>query len=209
LRLLLRFPTGLGRFLLWGGHAAPAGASAFLDEQVGRYQSTGITDDAGELPLPVQPDVKCHHHPLREVPPRRHIARERCHRRNELCLRLLLPLTISRSRIVPVPENVTKILSNPLVSPEAQYVGSPEGVRYYRFVSLTRPAMPTKPVRGNRGSNRKHLPTEATRGLVKGCVACGASQESICSLLGGIALPHYISIIAKSWILQWSWPTLP
>jgi hypothetical protein len=55
--------------------------------------------------------------------------------------------------------------------------------------------MPTKPVRGNRGSNRKHLPTEATRGLVKGCVACGASQESICSLLGGIALPtlykHY------------------
>jgi hypothetical protein len=49
--------------------------------------------------------------------------------------------------------------------------------------------MPTKPVRGNRGSNRKHLPTEATRGLVKGCVACGASQESICSLLGGIALP--------------------
>jgi hypothetical protein len=49
--------------------------------------------------------------------------------------------------------------------------------------------MPTKPVRGNRRSNRKHLPTEATRGLVKGCVACGASQESICSLLGGIALP--------------------
>ena len=49
--------------------------------------------------------------------------------------------------------------------------------------------MPSKPVRGNRGSNRKHLPTEATRGLVKGCVACGASQESICSLLGGIALP--------------------
>jgi hypothetical protein len=49
--------------------------------------------------------------------------------------------------------------------------------------------MPTKPVRGNRRSNRKHLPTEATRGLAKGCVACGASQESICSLLGGIALP--------------------
>ena len=75
------------------------------------------------------------------------------------------------------------------VSPEAQYVGSSEGVRYYRLVSLTRLAMPTKPVRGNRGSNRKHLPTEETRGLVKGCVACGASQESICSLLGGIALP--------------------
>jgi hypothetical protein len=49
--------------------------------------------------------------------------------------------------------------------------------------------MPSKPVRGTRGSNRKHVPTEASRGLVKGCVACGASQESICSLLGGIALP--------------------
>jgi hypothetical protein len=49
--------------------------------------------------------------------------------------------------------------------------------------------MPTQPVRGNRGSNKKHVPTEETRGLVKGCVACGASQENICSLLGGITLP--------------------
>ena len=56
-----------------------------------------------------------------------------------------------------------------------------------RIVNET--SMPNKPVRGTRGSNRKHLPTEATRGLVKGCVACGASQESICSLLGNIALP--------------------
>jgi hypothetical protein len=56
-----------------------------------------------------------------------------------------------------------------------------------RIVNET--SMPNKPVRGTRGSNRKHLPTEATRGLVKGCVACGASQESICSLLGHIALP--------------------
>jgi hypothetical protein len=49
--------------------------------------------------------------------------------------------------------------------------------------------MPTKPIRGNKGSNKKHVPTEETRGLVKGCVACGVSQESICGLLGGIALP--------------------
>ena len=56
-----------------------------------------------------------------------------------------------------------------------------------RIVNET--SMPNKPVRGTRGSNRKHLPTEATRGLVKGCVACGASQESICSLLDNIALP--------------------
>ncbi len=55
--------------------------------------------------------------------------------------------------------------------------------------------MPSKPVRGTRGFHRKHLPTEVTRGLVKGCVACGVSQEGICSLLGGVALPtlykHY------------------
>src|ERR1700733_3787996 len=49
--------------------------------------------------------------------------------------------------------------------------------------------MPTKPIRGTNGSNKKHVPTEAIRGLVKGCVACGVPQKSICSLLGGIALP--------------------
>ena len=39
--------------------------------------------------------------------------------------------------------------------------------------------MPTQPVRGNRGSNKKHVPTEETRGLVKGCVACGAWLEPV------------------------------
>jgi hypothetical protein len=63
-------------------------------------------------------------------------------------------------------------------------VGLSERVRYYRLVSLTRPATPTKPVRGNRGSNKKHLPTKATRGFGKGprstrCFAGKYLQSSI------------------------------
>ena len=44
--------------------------------------------------------------------------------------------------------------------------------------------MPTKPVRGNRGSNRKHLPTEATRGLVKGALHAVLRKRVFAVFLG-------------------------
>ena len=46
----------------------------------------------------------------------------------------------------PLVNELTIGLSNPLVSPEAQYVGASEELGSYGLVSLTRPAMPTKPV---------------------------------------------------------------